>query len=395
MSKLTIEDLDLSGKRVFIRCDFNVPLDEEQNITDDKRIRAALPTIKYALDNKAVVILASHLGRPKGEVKEKLRLGPVAKRLSELLGKEVKKTDDCIGPAVEAAVKDAKPGDVILLENLRFYPEEEKNDPEFSEKLANLADIYVNDAFGAAHRAHASTEGITHFLRSAAGFLMQKEIEYLGKIVENPNKPYVAILGGAKVSDKILIIDKLMDKVDALLIGGGMAYTFLKAKGIDVGDSIVEEEKIDVAGNILAKARDKNIEIVLPQDHLVAEKIEKGVKVEYIGLPPIPNGLMGADIGPKTIKDFEAVLKKSKTILWNGPLGVFEIKDFENGTKEIADFIASLNGVTSIIGGGDSAAAIAKFGLEDKMTHISTGGGACLEFLEGKELPGIAALQDK
>ena len=394
MSKLDIKDLNLSGKRVFVRCDFNVPLDENQNITDDKRIRAALPTVKYALEASAIVILASHLGRPKGEVKEKLRLGLVAKRLSELLGKKVKKLDDCIGPEVDAAVGEAKPGDIILLENLRFHPEEEKNDPEFSKKLAHLADVYVNDAFGTAHRAHASTEGITHFLKSAAGFLMQKEIEYLSKIMKNPDKPYVAILGGAKVSDKIAVIDNLMERVDAFLIGGGMAYTFLKAKGIEIGASIVEEGKIEVAKNILDKAQSKNIKIILPQDHLAAEKIEEGVQIAYIDSPQIPDGLRGADIGPKTVKDFKSALSGAKTILWNGPLGVFEIKGFEKGTREIAVFIASLD-VTTIIGGGDTAAAIAKFGLEDKMTHVSTGGGACLEFLEGKQLPGIAALTDK
>ncbi len=394
MSKLGIKDLDLAGKRVFIRCDFNVPLDENQNITDDKRIRAALPTIKYALEKSAIVILASHLGRPKGEVKEKLRLGPVAKKLSELLGKEIKKLDDCIGPEVEAVAKKAKPGDIILLENLRFHSEEEKNTKEFSKKLAHLADVYVNDAFGTAHRAHASTEGITHFLKSAAGFLMQKEIEYLGKVMAHPDEPYVAILGGAKVSDKITVIDNLMERADAFLIGGGMAYTFLKAKGIEIGVSIVEEGKIEVTKNILDKAQSKNIKIILPKDHLAAKEIKEGAQIEYIDSPQIPDGLKGADIGPKTVEDFKGVLKEAKTILWNGPLGIFEIKGFEKGTREIAVFIASLD-VTTIIGGGDTAAAIAKFGLEDKMTHVSTGGGACLEFLEGKQLPGIAALTDK
>jgi 3-phosphoglycerate kinase len=394
MSKLTIKDLDLTGKRVFIRCDFNVPLDENRNITDDKRILSSLPTIEYALEKGAVIILASHLGRPKGEVKEELRLLPVAKRLSELLGKEVKKLNDCIGWEVEKVVKNAKPGEIILLENLRFHPEEEKNDQEFSKKLAQLADIYINDAFGTAHRAHASTEGITHFLKSAAGFLMQKEIEYLGKIMESPEKPYAAILGGAKVSDKIAVIENLMRRTDMFLIGGGMAYTFLKAKDIKIGASIVEEDKLELAREILAKAKDKNIEIILPQDHLAAEKIEEGVEIKNINSQEIPDGLKAGDIGQKTIEDFRIALKGAKTILWNGPLGVFEIKGFERGTKEVATFIASLD-ATVVIGGGDTAAAIAKFGLEDKMAHVSTGGGACLEFLEGKKLPGIEALTDK
>lgn len=394
MSKLTIKDLDLAGKRVFIRCDFNVPLDENLNITDDKRITASLPTIKYAIEKGAVVILASHLGRPKGKITEEFRLTPVAKRLSELLGVKIKKLDDCIGFEVEKAVKEAKPRDVILLENLRFYGEEEKNDKEFSRKLASLADVYVNDAFGTAHRAHASTEGITHYLKSAAGFLMEKEIQYLTKIMQNPQKPYVAILGGAKVSDKILVIDKLMEMADTFLIGGGMAYTFLKAKGIKIGASIVEQEKIETAKNILDKAEKKGIKIILPVDHIAADKIEEGAKIQNINSQEIPDGLKAADIGHETIKNFKAALKNAKTVLWNGPLGVFEVKGFEKGTREIADFIAGLKAVT-VIGGGDSAAAVAEFGLEDKMTHVSTGGGACLEFLEGRELPGIAALTDK
>lgn len=400
MSKLTIKDLDLAGKRVFIRCDFNVPLDENLNITDDKRIIASLTTIKYAIEKCAIVILASHLGRPKGKVAEEFRLTPVAKRLSELLGRKIKKLDDCVGAEVERVVKEAKPQDVILLENLRFHGEEEKNDKEFSRKLASLADVYVNDAFGTAHRAHASTEGITDYLKSAAGFLIEKEIEYLTKVMQNPGKPYVAILGGAKVSDKILVIDRLMEKADSFLIGGGMAYTFLKAKGIKIGASIVEEDKIEIAKNILDKAEKKDVKIVLPVDHIAAEKIEEGTRIQNVDSQEIPDGLVAADIGRKTIEDFKDTLKNARTVLWNGPLGVFEIKGFEKGTREIAEFLADLGRIgglspTVIVGGGDSAAAVAEFGLEDKMTHVSTGGGACLEFLEGRELPGIAALTDK
>ncbi|MFH1856744.1 MAG: phosphoglycerate kinase [Candidatus Omnitrophota bacterium] len=394
MPKLTIKDLDLNGKRVFIRCDFNVPQDENGNITDDKRIRAALPTINYALEKEAVVILASHLGRPKGEVKEKYRLTPVVLRLSELLNREVKKLNDCIGPEVEEACRTAKPGEVILLENLRFHKEEEKNDAEFSKKLAGLADLYVNDAFGTAHRAHASTEGMTRYLKSAAGFLLQKEIECLGNIMQNPKKPFVSILGGAKVSDKILVIDKLMEKTDVFLIGGGMAYTFLKAKGLEIGASILEADKVDIAKEILQKAQSRNIKIVLPVDHVAAAEIKEGAEIKNINSQSIPAGLKAADIGDKTIEEFKAVLKNAKTILWNGPLGVFEIEGFDKGTREIAFFISELDAVT-VIGGGDSAAAVAQLGLEDKMTHVSTGGGACLEFLEGKELPGVAALTEK
>ena len=394
MAKKTIKDVDLKGKRVLIRVDFNVPLDENLNITDDIRIRAALPTIKYALDKGAKVILMSHLGRPDGQVKEELRLAPVAKRLRELLNKPVLALKDCIGDDVKKSVAAMKAGDVILLENLRFHAEEEKNDPDFAKKLASLGDIFVNDAFGTAHRAHASTEGVTHYLPSVAGFLLEKEIEYLGNAVDNPKRPFVAILGGAKVKDKIKVIDNLLNKVDALLIGGGMAYTFLKVQGKTIGSSKLDKDGLETAKSALEKASKKKIPILLPVDHIVADKFDANADSKLVGAD-IPDGWMGLDIGPKTIKLFEEKLKSAKTIVWNGPLGVFEMDKFAKGTEDIAKFIASLKGVTSIIGGGDTAAAMAKFKLEDKMSHISTGGGASLEYLEGRGLPGIDALNDK
>ncbi|MDD5422182.1 MAG: phosphoglycerate kinase [Candidatus Omnitrophota bacterium] len=394
MAKKTIKDVDLKGKRVLMRVDFNVPLDDKLNITDDIRIRAALPAIKYALDKGAKVILMSHLGRPDGQVSEKLRLAPVAKRLENLLGKPVLALKDCIGDDVKKAVSAMKAGDVILLENLRFHAEEEKNDSNFAKELASLGDVFVNDAFGTAHRAHASTEGVTHYLPSVAGFLLEKEIQYLGNAVDDPARPFVAILGGAKVKDKIKVIDNLLNKVDALLIGGGMAYTFLKAKGKTIGSSKLDKDGLDTAKAALDKAAKKNIPMLLPIDHIVADKFEANANSKLVG-EDIPDGWMGLDIGPKTIKLFEDKLKSAKTIVWNGPLGVFEMDKFAKGTEDVAKFIAGLKGVTSIIGGGDTAAAMSKFKVEDKMAHISTGGGASLEYLEGRGLPGIDALNDR
>lgn len=394
MAKKTIKDVDLKGKKVLMRVDFNVPLDDNLNITDDIRIRAAVPTIKYAIDNGAKVILMSHLGRPDGKVVEKMRLAPVAKRLEKLLGQEVTVLKDCIGDDVKKAVAGMKDKDVILLENLRFHSEEEANDPSFAKELASLGDIFVNDAFGTAHRAHASTEGVTHYMPSVAGFLLEKEIQYLGNAVDDPKRPFVAILGGAKVKDKIKVIDNLLNKVDAILIGGGMAYTFLKAKGKTIGSSKLDKDGFDTAKAALDKAAKKNIPMLLPVDNVIADKFDANANSKLVG-EDIPDGWMGLDIGPKTVKLFEEKLKGAKTIVWNGPLGVFEMDKFAKGTLDIAKFIAGMSGVTSIIGGGDTAAAMSKFKLEDKMSHISTGGGASLEYLEGRGLPGIDALNDK
>ncbi len=408
MNKLTIKDLDLKGKRVLMRVDFNVPLDDKLNITDDTRIKATLPTIKYALDKGAKLVLISHLGRPDGKVTAKYSLAPCAERLSKLLGKPVKMAKDCIGPEVKAMADAMKPGECILLENLRFHAEEEANDANFAKELASLGDVFVNDAFGTAHRAHASTEGVTkYFQKSAAGFLLEKEIEYLEDKVMNPAKPFVTILGGAKVSDKIGVIENLLDKVDSILIGGGMAYTFYAAQGRSIGASKVEKDKIDIAKSLLEKAKQKKVNIVLPVDNIIADKFDANANTKVVG-DQIPDGWMGLDIGPKTVEAFKNVLKSAKTIVWNGPLGVFEMDKFSKGTEEVAKYIACLSSgsnsgcagctgskVISIIGGGDTAAAIAKFKLEDKMTHISTGGGASLEYLEGKVLPGIKALTDK
>ena len=405
MNKLTIKDLDLKGKRVLMRVDFNVPLDDKLNITDDTRIKATLPTIKYALDKGAKLILMSHLGRPDGKVIANFSLAPCAARLSQLLGKPVKMAKDCIGPEVKAMVGGMKPGECILLENLRFHAEEEANDANFAKELASIGDVFVNDAFGTAHRAHASTEGVTKYLKSAAGFLLEKEIEYLEDKVMHPAKPFVTILGGAKVSDKIGVIENLLNKADSILIGGGMAYTFYAAQGKSIGASKVEKDKIDIAKSLLEKAKQKKVNIVLPVDNVIADKFDANANTKVVG-DQIPDGWMGLDIGPKTVEAFKNVLKSAKTIVWNGPLGVFEMNKFSKGTEEVARYIASLSGgsccsccggskVISIIGGGDTAAAIAKFKLEDKMTHISTGGGASLEYLEGKVLPGIKALTDK
>jgi len=393
--KKTIRDVDIKGKRVLMRVDFNVPLDEKLNITDDIRIRAALPTITYAIGQGARIILMSHLGRPDGKVVEAMRMAPVAKRLGELLGRPVVTAGDCVGSEVKRAASAMKPGDLLLLENLRFHAEEEKNDPAFAKELASLGEVFVNDAFGTAHRAHASTEGVTKYLPSVAGFLLEKEIQYLGGAVDNPKRPFAAILGGAKVKDKIKVIDNLLNKVDALLIGGGMAYTFLKAQGRTIGTSKLDKDGFETAKSALEKAAAKKIPVLLPVDHVVAEKFDASSKAKLIDGADIPDGWMGLDIGPKTVNLFEDTLKNAKTVVWNGPLGVFEMDQFAAGTKEIARFLAGLKGATTVIGGGDTAAAMAKFKLEEKMTHISTGGGASLEYLEGRGLPGIDALQDK
>jgi phosphoglycerate kinase len=387
MSTLSIRDLDLAGKRVFIRVDFNVPLASGgREITSDKRIRASLPTIRYALEKGAGVILASHLGRPKGKPNPEMSLRPIAVRLAELLGRPVVMAPDCVGPAVEALLP--APGEVLLLENLRFHAEEEKNDPEFSKQLAKLCDVYVNDAFGSAHRAHASTVGMIAYVKqAAAGLLMDKEIEYLTKAVKNPARPCVAILGGAKVSDKIEVIQNLMKVVDKLMIGGAMAYTFLRARGEGTGKSLVEEDKIDLARELMAEAGDK---LMLPVDHVVAAELKLGVDTKVVD--QVPGGLMGLDIGPKTIEAYAQVISGAKTIIWNGPMGVFETPPFNRGTEALALAVAA-SGAVSVVGGGDSEKAIKSAGVSDKISHISTGGGASLEFLAGIELPGVAALE--
>jgi phosphoglycerate kinase len=378
---------------VLVRADFNVPQDVNLNITDDTRIRSTVPTLKYILEKGAKkLVIMSHLGRPDGKVVAKYSLKPIATRLKELLGQDVLFLDDCVGDNIKQDIDQSKEK-VILLENLRFHSEEEANDLNFAKRLASLADIFVNDAFGTAHRAHASTEGVTHFLKSAAGFLLEKEIKYLGGAVSNPQKPFMVILGGAKVTDKIGVIQNLLPKCDAIIIGGGMAYTFLKSQGKQIGNSKLEKDKLDLAKSILDQAKQLNKEILLPIDHLVVDNIDANAKTEIVG-ENIPDGKIAVDIGPKTIKLFEEKLKSAKTIVWNGPLGIFEMDAFSKGTRQVAKFIATLK-TTSIIGGGDTAAAIAKFKLEDKMTHISTGGGASLEFLEGKTLPGVAALSER
>ncbi|MCR4430820.1 MAG: phosphoglycerate kinase [Tepidanaerobacteraceae bacterium] len=394
MNKKTLEDFDVNGKRVLVRVDFNVPMDEQGRITDDTRIKAALPTIKYLSEHGAKVILASHLGRPKGKVNMKYTLAPVAKRLSELLGKDVAMAPDCIGEPAEKAVAAMKPQDVVLLENVRFYTEEEKNDREFSRKLASLADIYINDAFGTAHRAHASTAGVAEFLPAGAGYLMKKEIDIMGRALEAPERPFVAILGGAKVGDKIGVIQNLLSKVDSLLIGGGMAYTFLKSMGYEIGKSLLEEDKIELAADLLKRAKEMGVNLLLPDDVVVVEEIKQGVPYRTVPANEIPHDLMGVDIGEKTREKFAKAIKDAKTVVWNGPMGVFEIREFAQGTLAVARAMAE-SGAVTIIGGGDSAAAVEQLGFGDAMTHISTGGGASLEFLEGRELPGVAVLNDK
>ncbi|XP_042426656.1 phosphoglycerate kinase, cytosolic-like [Zingiber officinale] len=399
MAKKSVGDLkgdDLKGKRVFVRVDLNVPLDEHQKITDDTRIRAAVPTIKYLIEHGAKVILCSHLGRPKG-VTPKYSLKPLVPRVSELLGVDVEMADDCIGEEVETKVAALPDGGVLLLENVRFHKEEEKNDPEFCKKLASLADLYVNDAFGTAHRAHASTEGVTKFLKPAvAGFLMQKELDYLVGAVGNPTRPFAAIVGGSKVSTKIGVIESLLGKVDLLLLGGGMIFTFYKAQGYSVGSSLVEEDKLELAISLLEKAKSKGVSLLLPSDVVVADKFAADANSMVVPASSIADGWMGLDIGPDSIKTFSESLDAAKTIIWNGPMGVFEFEKFAAGTDAIAKKLADLsaNGVTTIIGGGDSVAAVEKAGLADKMSHISTGGGASLELLEGKPLPGVLALDD-
>ena len=394
MNKKTIEDVDVNGKRVLVRVDFNVPMDEDKNITDENRILGALPTIQYLLKHGAKVVLCSHMGRPKGEFNMKYSLAPVAKRLGELLGMEVKMAKDVIGPDAEATVASLKEGEVCLLENLRFYKEEEKNDPEFAKKLASFGEIYVNDAFGTAHRAHASTAGVTQYLPSVCGFLIEKELRIMGGALENPDRPFLAILGGAKVSDKIGVINNLLEKVDVLIIGGGMAYTFQKAMGGHIGNSLCEDDKLDLAKELLARAAYKGKRIVLPVDNEAGDAFKNDCLHITVHSQEIPDGFEGMDIGPVTREMFVNEVKRARTIIWNGPMGVSEFPTFAAGTRAVAEAVAANPGIT-IIGGGDSAAAIQKLGFADKVTHVSTGGGASLEFLEGIELPGIAALDDK
>ncbi|ARF16750.1 phosphoglycerate kinase [Sporosarcina ureae] len=391
--KKTIRDIQLKGQRVFCRVDFNVPM-EDGKVTDDTRIKAALPTINYMTNAGAKVILASHLGRPKGEVKEDMRLTPAGNQLSELLGKPVKKLDSSIGEEVEKAIADMKDGDVILLENVRFNPGEEKNDAELSKQFAALADVFVNDAFGTAHRAHSSTAGIAEYIPGVLGFLLEKELDVLGKALSHPDRPFTAIIGGAKVKDKIGVIDNLLDKVDNLLIGGGLSYTFTRAQGHETGDSLVEEDKVELAKSFIEKAKQKAVNLYLPTDAVVANQFAADAETRTVAVDAITEGWMGLDIGPETAARYEQVIKDSKFVIWNGPMGVFEMESFANGTKTVADAMAETTAYT-VIGGGDSAAAVEKFEVADQMDHVSTGGGASLEFMEGKELPGVAVLQDR
>ncbi len=394
MNKKTVKDIDIKSKRVLMRVDFNVPLDEGLNVTDDNRIRASLDSIRYLIEGGAKLILMSHLGRPKGERTLEFSLKPVAVRLSELLGKPVTLLEDCIGEAIREKINSMQDSDVVLLENLRFHKEETKNDPDFAKQLASLGEVFVNDAFGTAHRAHASTEGVTHYLESACGFLVQKEIEYFQKVITKPQKPFIFILGGAKVSDKIPVIENMLDKADSILIGGAMAYTFMKTASIEVGSSLLEPQMYDTVQVILDKAKARGVEIILPVDHVVTDDIKAKDKVKITESEAIEQGWIGVDIGPKTIDIFCDKIKSAQTIVWNGPVGIFEDSAFAKGSRALAEAIAKAKAI-SIIGGGDTAAAVAKFGLASEMSHISTGGGASLEYLEGKTLPGIAALTDK
>lgn len=396
MAKKSIRDLadaELAGKRVFVRVDFNVPL-ENGKITDDTRIRETLPTIKYLVEKGAKIILASHLGRPKGEFVDELRLTPAAERLAELIGKPVAKADEAVGDAVKAKIAELNNGDILVLENVRFYKGEEKNDQELAKQFAELADLFVNDAFGAAHRAHASTEGIAHFLPAVSGLLLEKELTVLGKALENPDRPFTAIIGGAKVKDKIKVIDNLLSIADTLILGGGLAFTFIKAQGHNIGASILDEENIGLAKSFIDRAAEKGVKFLIPVDVVVADKFDANAETKTVDVDAIPDGWLGLDIGPKTSDIFAKAIKESKLIIWNGPMGVFELKPFENGTKSVGIAVAESEGY-SIIGGGDSAAAVEKFNLGAQVDHISTGGGASLEFIEGKALPGVVALNDK
>jgi len=394
MAKLRLQDVEPRGKRVLMRVDFNVPLDQSLKITDDSRIRAALQSIGYCVERGAKLILMSHLGRPKGNVVDKYRLAPVAERLAELIARPVKMAPDTVGPEVEKLVSEMKEGDVVLLENTRFHAEEEANDEGFSRKLASVGDVFVNDAFGAAHRAHCSTVGVAEFLPAAAGFLLQKELENLSKLLESPEKPFIAVLGGAKVSDKIGVIENLFGKVQTLIVGGAMAYTFKKAQGIDVGGSKVEEDKIELAGEILKKGGAEGLNVLLPADHVIAQEINAAAETRVVDDGEIPPGWLGLDIGPKSANAFCATVAEGKTIFWNGPMGVFELRPFAEGTRKVGEAIAAADAM-KVVGGGDSVAALKEFGLTDKMTHVSTGGGASLEFLEGRTLPGVAALSER
>lgn len=394
MNKKTVKDIDLKGKKVLVRCDFNVPMDENQNITDNIRIVSALPTIKYLLENNCAIILCSHLGRPKGEFKPEFSLKPVAEELAKLLGKEVIMAKDVIGEDAKSKAEALQNGQIMLLENVRFHKEETDNNPEFAKELASMAEIYVNDAFGTTHRAHASTAGVANYLPAVSGFLIEKELRFLGNAIANPERPFVAILGGAKVSDKIAVIDNLLEKVDTLIIGGGMAYTFFKAQGYEVGNSICELDKLDLAKDLMKKAKEKGVKFMLPIDTKIGKEYQVDTESKTVKCTEIPEGWEGLDIGEETIKAYTEELKTAKTVVWNGPLGVFEFEQFAIGTNAIAKALSETT-ATTIIGGGDSAAAVKKAGLEDKMTHISTGGGASLEFLEGKALPGIECLMDK
>ena len=395
MSKKTIKDIDLKGKKVLVRCDFNVPMDEERNITDNTRIVAALPTIKYLLENNCAIILCSHLGRPKGEFKPEFSLQPVSKELSKLLDKEVIMAEDVIGEDAKQKAENLKPGQIMLLENVRFHREETDNNPEFAKQLASMAEIYVNDAFGAAHRAHASTAGVAEYLPAVSGFLIEKELKFLGSALENPERPFVAILGGKKVSDKIGVINSLLEKVDTLMIGGAMAYTFFKAQGYNVGNSICELDKLDLAKELMEKAEKKGVKLMLPIDTKLGKEFDPNTETKTVSWTEIPDGWEGFDIGEKTIELYKNELKNAKTVIWNGPVGLFEFDTFAIGTNEIAKTLSEMTDCTTIIGGGDSAAAVEKAGLAEKFTHISTGGGASLEFLEGKKLPGIECLMNK